>query len=291
MSPPGRPKGEYRSAQREGTPVTAPGTAASAAARPDRVSLRRDGAVAHVTLAHEGRLNAITISMWQALRRTFEALSADDTVRCVILAGQGGHFAAGADIREFPSQRADHAGVQRYHREVLAPALRAVADCPHPVVAAIEGVCVGGGLEIACQCDLRIAADSARFGVPIGRLGFPMAPDEMRGLLALAGRAAALAILLEGRVFDAAEALRLGLLTRVAPAGSVAAEAARSAADILRGAPLAARLNKRLARRLLDPAPLDEAEYQDFFSYADSRDHREGVRAFLAGESPTFTGD
>src|SRR5690606_12394491 len=121
-------------------------------------------------------------------------------------------------IREFPRERADHDLVQHYHREVLAPALRAVAMCPHPVVAAIEGVCVGGGLEIACQCDLRIAADSARFGVPIGRLGFPMAPDEMRGLLALAGRAATLAILLEGRVFDAAEAQRLGLLTRVVPA-------------------------------------------------------------------------
>ncbi|KAG0756719.1 hypothetical protein G6F22_020201 [Rhizopus arrhizus] len=92
------------------------------------------------------------------------------------------------------------AGVQRYHRDILAPALRAVAQCPHPVIAQIEGVCVGGGLEIASQCDLRIAGASARFGVPINRLGFPMAPDEMRGLLALAGRAATLAILLEGRV-------------------------------------------------------------------------------------------
>lgn len=259
--------------------------------RPDRVTLRREGAVAHVTLAHEGRLNALTVSMWHELRAVFEGLSADDAVRCVVVAGQGGNFAAGADIREFPRERADHDLVQHYHREVLAPALRAVAMCPHPVVAAIEGVCVGGGLEIACQCDLRIAADSARFGVPIGRLGFPMAPDEMRGLLALAGRAATLAILLEGRVFDAAEAQRLGLLTRVVPAGRVAAEAARSVADILRGAPLAARLNKRLSRRLLDAAPLDEAEYRDFFSYADSRDHREGVRAFLAGDSPTFNGD
>lgn len=259
--------------------------------RPDRVTLRREGAVAHVALVHEGRLNAITVSMWHELRAVFEALSADETVRCVVVGGQGGNFAAGADIREFPRERAGHDLVQRYHREVLAPALRAVALCPHPVVAAIEGVCVGGGLEIACQCDLRIAAESARFGVPIGRLGFPMAPDEMRGLLALAGRAATLAILLEGRVFDAAEAQRLGLLTRVVPAGRVAAEAARSVADILRGAPLAARLNKRLSRRLLDPAPLDEAEYRDFFSYADSRDHREGVRAFLAGEPPTFNGD
>ena len=128
------------------------------------------------------------------------------------------------------------AGVQRYHREVLAPALAAVAACPHPVVAQIEGVCVGGGLEIASQCDLRIAGASARFGVPINRLGFPMAPDEMRGLIALAGRAAALAILLEGRVFGADEARGLGLLTRVVDDAQVATEARRSAERIAQGA-------------------------------------------------------
>ncbi|ARP94846.1 enoyl-CoA hydratase/isomerase family protein [Bordetella genomosp. 13] len=256
-----------------------------------RVLLRRDGAVAHITLSHPGRLNAITVAMWTQLREVFDALSADDSVRCVVVAGEGGNFAAGADIREFPRVRPDQAGVQRYHRDVLAPALHAVAMCPHPVVAAIEGVCVGGGLEIACQCDLRIATDSSRFGVPINRLGFPMAPDEMRGLLALAGRAATLAILLEGRVFGAAEALRLGLLTRTVPDGALEAAAQECIAGILTGAPRAARINKRLSRRLLDPAPLTEAEYQDYFSYADSRDHAEGVRAFLAGQSPTFTGD
>ncbi|KDD63250.1 enoyl-CoA hydratase/isomerase domain protein [Bordetella bronchiseptica OSU553] len=166
-----------------------------------------------------------------------------------------------------------------------------LAACPHPVLARIEGVCVGGGLEIAAQCDLRIAAESARFGVPIGKLGFPMAPDEMRGLLDLVGRAATLAILLEGRVFDAAEALRLGLVTRTVPAAELDQAVQRSVAAILGGAPLAARINKRQARRLCAGAPLGEDEYLDFFSYAESRDHREGVRAFLAGTAPTFTGD
>lgn len=190
-----------------------------------RVLLQRDGRLARVTLSHPGRLNAITVGMWRELRDVFTRIAADDDVRCVIVRGEGGNFAAGADIREFPAERADAAGVQRYHREVLAPALQAVAQCPHPVVAQIEGVCVGGGLEIACQCDLRIAGESARFGVPINRLGFPMAPDEMRGLLALAGRAATLAILLEGRVFGAAEARDLGLLTRIVADADVAAQA------------------------------------------------------------------
>ncbi|CUJ24147.1 enoyl-CoA hydratase/isomerase family protein [Achromobacter xylosoxidans] len=256
-----------------------------------RVLLQRDGRLARVTLSHPGRLNAITVVMWRELRDVFTRIAADDDVRCVIVRGEGGNFAAGADIREFPAERADAAGVQRYHREVLAPALQAVAQCPHPVVAQIEGVCVGGGLEIACQCDLRIAGESARFGVPINRLGFPMAPDEMRGLLALAGRAATLAILLEGRVFGAAEARDLGLLTRIVADADVAAQALRSAERICQGAPLAARINKRLSARLAQGGALTEAEYQDYFSYADSRDHKEGVRAFLAGVDPHFSGD
>lgn len=256
-----------------------------------RVLLQRDGRLARVTLSHPGRLNAITVGMWRELRDVFTRIAADDDVRCVIVRGEGGNFAAGADIREFPAERADAAGVQRYHREVLAPALQAVAQCPHPVVAQIEGVCVGGGLEIACQCDLRIAGESARFGVPINRLGFPMAPDEMRGLLALAGRAATLAILLEGRVFGTAEARDLGLLTRIVADADVAAQALRSAERIGQGAPLAARINKRLSARLAQGGALTEAEYQDYFSYADSRDHKEGVRAFLAGVDPHFSGD
>lgn len=256
-----------------------------------RVLLQRDGQLAWVTLSHPGRLNAITVRMWRELRDVFTRIAADNALRCVIVRGEGGNFAAGADIREFPAERADAAGVQRYHREILAPALMAVAQCPQPVVAQIEGVCVGGGLEIACQCDLRIAGESARFGVPINRLGFPMAPDEMLGLLALAGRAATLAILLEGRVFDAAEARDLGLLTRIVADAEVAAQARRSAERICQGAPLAARINKRLSARLAQGGALTEAEYQDYFSYADSRDHKEGVRAFLAGVDPHFSGD
>ncbi|WP_313380236.1 enoyl-CoA hydratase/isomerase family protein [Achromobacter insolitus] len=256
-----------------------------------RVLLEREGDLAWVTLSHPGRLNAITVGMWRELGDVFDAIARDGALRCVIVRGEGGNFAAGADIREFPAQRADTAGVQHYHREVLAPALQAVAMCPHPVVAQIEGVCVGGGLEIASQCDLRIAGESARFGVPINRLGFPMAPDEMSGLLALVGRAATLAILLEGRVFGAAEARELGLLTRVVPDDQVAIAARRSAERIAAGAPLAARINKRLSRRLAAGGALTEDEYQDYFSYADSRDHKEGVRAFLAGVDPSFSGD
>lgn len=257
-----------------------------------RVLLDYDGSIAFVTLSHPGRLNAITVFMWQELQRIFTQLSANQALRCVVLRGEGGNFAAGADIREFPTQRADLAGVQHYHTRVLAPALSAIASCIHPVLAQIHGVCVGGGLEIASQCDLRIASSNARFGVPINRLGFPMAPDEMRGLLALAGRAVTLEILLEGRVFDADEAMSKGLLTRVLPEFEVEADVMRTARRLASGAPLAARINKQTVARLCaEHEPLSEAELQSMFSYAQSRDHHEGVQAFLAGSQPVFTGE
>lgn len=257
-----------------------------------RVLLEFEGPIAIVTLSHPGRLNAITVFMWQELARIFGELSADDSLRCVVLRGEGGNFAAGADIQEFPRFRADLEGVIHYHTRILAPALQAIAQCPHPVLAEIQGVCVGGGLEIASQCDLRIAADNSRFGVPINRLGFPMAPDEMQGLMALVGRAVTMEILLEGRIFEAEEALSKGLLTRVLPSGKVRANVMASAKRLSSGAPLAARINKQTAARLSPiPAPLTEAELLNLFRYAESRDHQEGVRAFLNGSEPVFTGD
>src|SRR6185295_3805441 len=124
-------------------------------------------------------------------------------------------FAAGADIDEFEHARANAEQGKRYHRDLVHGALEAVANCRHPTVAMIHGPCVGGGMEIACMCDLRISGRSGRFGVPINRLGFAIGLDELAALLPVTGRAAALEILVEGRVWDAGEALAKGLLTRV----------------------------------------------------------------------------
>lgn len=264
-----------------------------AIAQDGQVSVSRQATVATVVLDHVGRLNAITVAMWRALQQVFQDLSRDNDLRCVVIRGASGQFAAGADIREFPQARADLEGVMGYHRDVLAPALAAIADCTHPVVAAIEGVCVGGGLEIASRCDLRIATHSARFGAPINRLGFPMAPDEMQGLLQLAGRAVTLEILLEGRIFDAHEAMRKGLLTRIVADDELDTEVQRTVARLIAGAPQAARLNKRIASQLQQSGlqGISDAQWQEFFSYAQGDDHRHGVQAFLDGRDPVFTGD
>lgn len=254
------------------------------------VTTELQGSIAVVTLSHPGKRNALTVPMWQELTRTFIGFSADDRVRCVVVRGADGHFAAGADITEFPRERADAGSIQHFHEQIIAPALNAIGGCPVPVVAAIEGVCVGGGLEIACECDLRIAAVSAQFGAPIRQLGFPMAPRELRGVIAVAGRSVALELLLEGRTLNAATAATKGLVTRVVDDGALAGEAMRSAAEIAAGPALVARINKQTVRRLTpSPEEFSAAELRAFYAtWADSPDHREGVTAFLEKRRPKF---
>jgi len=157
-------------------------------------------------------------------------------------------------------------------------------------VALIQGICVGGGLEIAALCDLRICGVSSRFGVPINRLGLSMGLREMRGLLTLAGKAVTLEILLEGRVFGAEEALQKRLVTRVVPDDKVVEEAYAAARRIADGAPLVARWHKQFMRRLHDPAPLTAAELDLGYACYDTEDFRTGYRAFLAKTKPEFKG-
>lgn len=245
--------------------------------------------IATVTLSNPGKLNAVSVAMWDALADVFTHLSADDSLRCVIVQGEGGNFAAGADIAEFPALRATAEQGRHYHRITVANALRAIAECLHPTVAAIEGACIGGGLEIACVCDIRIAAPSARFGIPIKQLGFPMAPDELRYLLPLTGKVAALEILLEGRIFSATEAKEKGLLQRIADDVPIAAR--QTAERIAQGAPLAARMHKQLIRRLTPQAEtLTQAEWDAAFAFLDTQDYRAGVQAFLNKTQPDFSG-
>jgi enoyl-CoA hydratase len=256
------------------------------------IIVSRDGAVATIALHNPGKLNALTVSMWQALAREMETASADETLRCVVLRGSGSDaFAAGADIAEFATARSTFEQGRRYHDEYVYGALKAVADCRHPTIAMIHGPCVGGGLEIASQCDLRISGASGRFGVPINRLGFAIAYTELEAILPLVGRAVALEILVEGRVWNAEEALAKGLLTRVVPDADLEDEVAASARRIAEGAPLVARWHKQFIRRLTPkPAPLTEAERQENFAYFATEDYRIGYDAFLAKTRPKFRG-
>jgi enoyl-CoA hydratase len=257
----------------------------------DVILVQRDGDIATVTLNNPGKLNALSREMWLRLGEAMRELSADETLRCVVLRGAGDQaFAAGADISEFARERAD-SGQARIYGAAVHEAMQAVADCRHPTLALIRGACIGGGIEIASQCDLRICGESSRFGVPIKNLGLTMSYGELEGLLALAGKAVALELLLEGRVLVAEEALRKGLVNRVVPDDRVEEEAYAAARRIADGAPLVARWHKRFVRRLAPKAPpLTQAEVDEGYACFDTEDYRVGVEAFLAKEKPKFKG-
>ncbi len=256
----------------------------------DLVRIERDGAIATVILNRPEKLNALTKAMWRALGEEIGALSADDSLRCVIMRGAGEKaFSPGNDIGEFATMRANKAQAIEYGR-VMHTTAQALADCRHPLVAQIHGICVGGGLEIAALCDLRICGESSRFGAPIKNLGLVMAYPEMAPLVRLVGAAVALEILLEGRIFGSAEAREKGLVSRVVPDNHVAAEARATAERIAEGAPLVARWHKKFARRLADPRPISEAEHDECFDCFDTEDFRIGYAAFLAKQKPKFVG-
>ena len=254
------------------------------------ISTTRDGPIATVVLDRPQKLNALTRAMWQSLGEAIGALSDDDSVRCIVVRGAGEKaFSPGNDIAEFATQRSNKAQAIEYGKAMHETAA-ALAACRHPLVAQIHGICVGGGLEIAALCDLRICGASSRFGAPIKNLGLVMAYAEMAPLVRLVGPAVALEILLEGRVFEAAEALAKGLVTRVVADDQVATEAHAAAQRIADGAPLVARWHKKFAQRLMDPRPLSAVELDECFDCFDTEDFREGYAAFLAKRKPEFRG-
>ncbi|APV50927.1 enoyl-CoA hydratase [Betaproteobacteria bacterium GR16-43] len=256
----------------------------------DLILVQRDGAIATVVLNRPEKLNALTRPMWKRLGAVFTELSADDTLRCIVIRGAGTKaFAPGNDISEFTTERSNVEQARGYGED-MRRTIEAIGACRHPVVAQIHGICVGGGLEIAGLADIRICGESSRFGAPINKLGLVMAYAEIGSLISLAGEAAALEILLEGRVFDAQEAKDKGLVTRVVPDDQVEAEALATAQRIADGAPLVARWHKKFARRLRDARPLSEAEYLEGFECFGTADFREGYRAFLEKRKPSFEG-
>ena len=256
----------------------------------ESIAVTRDGPIATVFLNRPEKLNALTKAMWQSLGEAIDTLSADDDLRCVIVRGAGDKaFSPGNDIAEFATERANKAQAIGYGRAMHATA-GALARCRHPLVAQIRGICVGGGLEIAALCDLRICGTSSRFGAPIKNLGLVMAYPEMAPLVRLVGADVALEILLEGRIFDAQEAKEKRLVTRVVPDEDVEKEARAAAQRIADGAPLVARWHKKFARRLADSRPLTGAELDECFECFDTEDFRIGYRAFLAKQKPEFVG-
>ena len=252
------------------------------------VDLTRTDEIVTLTLNNPDKLNAINLGMWQQLAENMAKIAVDRSIRCIVIRGAGQEaFAAGGDLEEFVTGRATLEQALHYHDQV-ATALNTIADCPHPTVALIQGACIGGGLEIAGVCDLRISGESARFGAPINKLGFSMYPGEMEGLLKLAGAAVMKEILLEGRILTATEAYEKGLVTRVVPDAQSEEEAYATARRICAGAPLVAGWHKQWIRRLQSGRPLNDEEKAASFAFLDTEDYQEGLAAFLAKRKPQF---
>jgi len=246
-----------------------------------------EGDLALVTLSNPARLNAMTRGMWLQLRAAFTALNADAQLRCVLIRGEGGAFCAGGDISEYPSFRFDEQQLAHFHENEVWGALQALLDCPVPIVAQIEGACMGAGLEIASCCDIRMAGSACRFGAPIAKLGFPMAPREAALVRGAVGDVLARDMLFCAGVHSAERLYDAGFLLRVLPDGDVAGEALASAQRILELAPLAARANKR-SFAALQAAQVPQELLTGAYRYAGVAEHREGVTAFLQKRVPDF---
>ena len=256
----------------------------------DPVLVTRDGAIATVTLNNPERLNALSAAMWDLLGKAFASLNDDKNLRCIVIRGAGEKaFAAGADIANFAQERANSKQAKDYAARISG-GMRALAECRHPVVAAIRGACVGGGLLVAAQADIRICGESSRFGVPVKNLGLVEAYDELQGMMRVVGRAATLEILLEGRIWEAREAYQKGLVNRVVADDKVMDESLATARRIAEGAPLVARWHKKFINRLMEQRPLAAEEQDESFSCFATEDYRIGRDAFLAKRKPEFKG-
>lgn len=276
----------------EFTQKDAAGEPVSTSASPGRVSLAVDGPLATITLDHPARLNAMSIAMWRELRERVEEAVANDDVRATVVIGAGERaFCSGADISEFGRNRSDPTAGAEYDGVVDA-GLGALRTAAKPTIAAIRGICFGGGLEIALCCDLRVASANSRFRIPAARLGLGYAFDHVALLADRLGADAAAEILFTAATLDAETAQRVGILTRIFPDERFHAEASRFADIVAGNAPLVLRAVKLALLEHARPAGQRDLRATEAAVSAclASEDYREGQAAFREKREPRFTG-
>lgn len=258
----------------------------------DRVALQRYRGVAVVTLSHPQAQNALNLASWRRLKLLFDDLANETELRAVVVRGAGGKaFAAGADIKEFPDTRMTVVDATDYN-EAVAPCLRALSAVPVPVIAAVRGLAVGGGCELTTACDVRIATEDARFGIPLGKLGVILGFTEAEAVARLIGPAALKYLLFSGELIDVNDAARWGLVEKVVAPDDLAEVTARLVGQICRQSAVTMRSTKVVANmygRALTGADTDALIRFSVEAYGGA-DVREGVAAFNQRRPPRFDG-
>jgi enoyl-CoA hydratase/carnithine racemase len=256
----------------------------------ERIISRKDGAIGWLVFNNPERRNAVSLDMWQAIPEVLGDFGADDAIRVVVLAGAGDKaFVSGADISQFEKLRSTAETVAHYD-EIGEKAQTRLKNFDKPVIAMIRGYCIGGGLNIANLCDLRIAAADARFGIPAAKMGLGYRASSMKNLVDIVGKAAALEIMITARQFSAEEAKQMGLVHKVVPVAELEKTTREYCDMIAANAPLTMRSAKRIIREV-SRNDYDAAACQAWVKECfDSEDYAEGRKAFMEKRKPVFKG-
>jgi enoyl-CoA hydratase/carnithine racemase len=256
----------------------------------ERIVAEKQGSIGWLTFNNPERRNAVSIDMWEAIPKVLDRFEADPQIRVIVLKGEGDKaFVSGADVSQYEKQRSTAEGIQRYE-EIAGRVQERFQGCDKVTIAMIRGYCLGAGINIALTCDLRIAAEDARLGIPAAKLGLGYRASSLKNLLDTVGPAYAREVLITGRQFGADEARQMGMVHRVAPVAGLESLVLEYCAMVSENAPLTIRASKRIVRELLKTAYDAQACAALVKQCFESRDYTEGRRAFMEKRKPVFQG-
>jgi len=258
----------------------------------ERILAEKQGSIGWLTFNNPARRNAISIDMWEAIPKVLDRFEQDPEVRVIVLKGEGDKaFVSGADVSQYEKDRSTAEGIQRYE-EIAGRVAERLRNCDKVIIAMIRGYCLGAGVNIALCCDLRIAAEDARLGIPAAKLGLGYRASSLKNLVDTIGPAFAREVLITGRQFKAEEAKTMGFVHRVAPVAELEALVLEYCAMVSENAPLTIRASKRIVRELLKSGEAFDARACDALVKAcfESQDYIEGRRAFMEKRKPVFQG-